>query len=287
MKFLKDLVQIHATELNTAGVTFDESLLNDPLVFLADYLEYKRRLITPQQRRVELSKEIQQSPHWSTHQKTIQHLIQLTETGQDLTPYQSTQIKIFKDKPDKLLSDWYIHHLHLGEHIPGKVFAERSNELLYATFLEDVAFFIQIMDHTSFPEVDLLNIIDVNWPQYMEQFEIMGIESATPVPTSADIKEIRKARVIVFPTLKSGRIIGPPGGGYTLAGTSTICMEDAMHTARFLRDTETYIKENEVELRKQLKIGVDIPIHLFELTSTHITIIGEGQEIAIRIPIQQ
>ena len=121
MDFLSDLVELIAAELKFSGVVYDMSLLkNEPIVFLAAYSEYKRCRISAQKRQVELSKDLLDSPQWTTHQEAIQNLADLARNGLDLTPYQSKRVKSFS-KRDLLLSDWGIQHLHLGKHLPVRV----------------------------------------------------------------------------------------------------------------------------------------------------------------------
>src|SRR6185503_18659141 len=155
MDFFDDLIQGVQRTLTASGVGFDaKRAQTDPIVFLATYLEFEARKIDDAPRRVHVSKELQASPERTAHCVALDRLAELARTGQSLQPYQSKQIHSF-ERNDLLLADWNIHHLHLGEQLRGQAFATRTGPLLFATFLPDDAYFVAVMDHSSFSEIEL------------------------------------------------------------------------------------------------------------------------------------
>ncbi len=285
MNLLGDLIEGIKRTLTVEGVTFDAATgQTDPIHFLATYLEFDARRIEATPRAVRFSTELQGSPAWTTQQAALQRLAELSRTGQPLHPYQSRQIRNL-EKNDLLLADWNIQHLHLGEHVAGQVFADRTGPLLYATFLSDEAYFIAVMDHASFSEVGLLEIVDANWPGYLERFTLKGVLGVSPVPSSGDVKQLRRAGVQTVIPLGSGRVLAPPGGGYTTAGTSVAHVMKAQAIARLLRNAEQYVREHDAEIRAELRLGPADLIRLASLEPSHIVFMGDHAELRCAVPI--
>ncbi|MGI8538640.1 MAG: hypothetical protein ACR2N0_02505 [Rubrobacteraceae bacterium] len=287
MDFVADLAGGLARKLSAAGLTYDEQLRrDDPVGFMAQYIEYQRRRISQRPRRVELSQELQSSPLLQKFAAAVCNLTELSRKGADLSPYQSKRIKFF-NKRDMMLYDWKIQHLHLGEHKPGEKFAERTSELLFATFLTNAVYLIAIMDHDSFSEIELLEIVEANWPEYLDQFTLKGLTAVSPVPTSADVAMQREEGVQTVVTLKSGKILGPPGGGYSYARTSVSCMREAQLIARLLWNAEELVKAREEEIRVRLEISSEVQIRLAEYDPKYVAIIGEGGSKLLKLPVGQ
>ena len=285
MNFVSDLTEIIEKRLKAEGIDYDDNLMKkDSVVFLANYIEFMTRRISLQRRKVKLSKELQSCQDYITYESVLKNLVTLSESGGDITPYQTKRLRGF-NKQDRLLSDWGIHHLHLGELQSGKRFSDRTSALLYAIFLEQITYFIAIMDHNSFSDIELLRIIESNWPSYLKAFELEGIIDLEFAPSSKEVKILREAGVAAFIKLPSGRILGPPGGGITTAGTSVRCMMEAQRTARLLWNAEAVVKQNDSDFREKLGIAADAPIRLIALESTCVIISGEGASIHLKIPI--
>ena len=285
MNLLADLIEGVQRTLTAEGVTFDAALgKTDPVHFLATYLEFDARRIETTPRTVRFSAELQGSPAWTTHQSALQRLAELCRTGQPLHPYQSKQIRTLEES-DLLLADWNIQHLHLGEHVPGQAFADRTGPLLYATFLSDEAYFIAIMDHASFSEIGLLEVVNVNWPGYLERFTLKGVLGVSPVPSSDDVKQLRRAGVQTVIPLASGRVLAPPGGGYTTAGTSIAHVMKAQNIARLLRNAEQYVRQHDAEIRTELGLGPVDVIRLASLEPSHLVFMGDHSDRRYAVPI--
>jgi hypothetical protein len=285
MDFLRDLLDSIVEALRSAGVTFDQRWASEqPLAFLAMYIEFRDRTIAPTPRRVELSRELQNSNYWPTFQNEVTNLARTARAGEDLFPYQTKNIRTF-DNQDLLLSDWNIHHLHLGPHAPGQQFATRTGPLLYATFLPDAAYFITIKDHHNFSHIELLEIIEANWPSYLDKFTVGHAAAISWMPDSADVNHLRKVGIQTSIVLRSGRVLFPPGGGYTSAKTSLNGIRQANQVAKILRELESFVSQQEDTIRTQLEIDGTTPIHLWELGAEDATLIGEGHKTLLSVPI--
>lgn len=287
MNLLDDLIEWQAEALRNEGVAFDESKMHkDPVVFLANCLEFDRRRISAQPRKVEYSRELQQSAAFSVHGNAIQILAARATAGETLTPFQTKLLGSF-DKRDLLLSDWGIHHLHLGHLRPGALSCGRTSDLLFAVFEDGIAYFIDVMDHHAFSEKRLLEILDANWPEHTGRFVGQGIVGLEYEPTSEEIGELRKAGVNSLVSLRPGRVSGPPGGGVTTAGTSVRCMMEANRMGRLLSDAEDVVRSNETAIRMKLGIDDSVPLRLYAMLPDAVQIYGEGKPgIAYSITIR-
>ncbi len=261
---LADYVAELAVELTAGGIRFSPPDPRDPISFLAAYCQGRTRMLTPRPRRVELSQEVTSLLASSIHGPAIASLHALTTCGADLSPYLSKQIKSLT-KADLLLIDWNIHHLHLGSVIPGDRFAARTGDLLFATFLDDVAYFIGVSDHTSFSEIDLLEVLDANWPAYLDRFKFASGGALSLQPISADVAALRKTGVQSVVTLASGHALFPPGGGYTVSGASLRCVRAAQAKVRDLERAEAWAHSHDADIRRVLGLSVSGPIRLEDL----------------------
>jgi hypothetical protein len=101
--------------------------------------------------------------------------------------------------------------------------------------------------------LDILDIIDENWPRLLDRVTLRGILDVTQCARTRDeVKAIRKANVISAFKLKSGRIIIPPGGGIATDGTSLEAVMAADGWANLLCEGEERII---ADIKKQVQQG--------------------------------
>ena len=74
-------------------------------------------------------------------------------------------------------------------------------------------------------DVDLLNIIDSNWPEVLKPYIVPGVEGSTL--TDAQRKELRRKNVNVVAQV-GDKTIAPPGGGLLASGANLACKVQAM-----------------------------------------------------------
>ena len=91
---------------------------------------------------------------------------------------------------DRMLNDWGVHHLHLGDHIQRNGFIDRTKALLFCRFEQDDAYFVDILSHDYFFEQNLGVIMHENWPDMLRRHRLNGIKGA-PI-TNAEISALRE-----------------------------------------------------------------------------------------------
>jgi|GEM_PF-3436660 len=285
MNLLEDLIELIKRELTAEGSQFTPPESGDDLVgFLGRYYEYRARSIDRCKRKVLVSNELKASSKWVTHQAALLNLKKLVEDGSDLRPYQTKRIEDF-DEGDYLFSDWSIHHLHLGPHTKGNDYAARTGDLLFATMLRDRSHFISVMNHHSFSELELLEIIEANWPDYIDNFTLHRVVKVEKVLTSSDIAKLRKAHINPVIQLRSGRVLTGPGGGVRTSGLRSWSMDDAARTAHILRQAEELIRADESRIRSDLNVDHSAKIYLFSIDKHRVIVTAEGSDNHYELPI--
>ncbi|MHB0770974.1 hypothetical protein ACYCVF_18315 [Bradyrhizobium sp. 1.29L] len=142
-------------------------------------------------------------------------LIQVSETGGDLRPYQSTLLERSAFN-DLLLNDWGFQHFHMGvgPHPTKPGFQERTPPLLFAMVTDTDLYCIAIGDHSSFEDRDLLDIVHLEWPDLLPKVADKNALTAWE-PTEQDIKTLRQKQINAFTTRPDGTINMGAGGGLT------------------------------------------------------------------------
>lgn len=129
------------------------------------------RLIPVIKYKVHISKELkEQLEELSRDDKEgVKLVIKEFSEGKDVNYRLSKQV--WNPNPyytDHLLAEWNIYHLHLGlEREEDSSFAKRTKNLIYVLINRGSAFFIKCLPH-EFEKLELIEIIENNWPQLLE-----------------------------------------------------------------------------------------------------------------------
>jgi len=214
------------------------------------WFKWQRRLIIKKTRILKKSKEFNCPKNRINGHKKLEEAI---SNGFDLSPWLSISIKKLKYE-DEMLNDWGIHHLHLGENKKTDGFIERTNELLFAVFTNDTCYEIGIFKHGDWSEIDLLEIINNNFPELINSKKLKGIVDIQYSPkTRKEILDLRKAHVCYLIKLSDGSILLPPGGGVATDGSSIDAVTIADYWGHIFRKAEKDIEEN---IQKLIKDGI-------------------------------
>ena len=179
------------------------------------YFNALHRMIVPVPRKVLFSMEFS-CP--TEHIQTIETIKDRIEQGLDITPYLSKNIKK-QDYHDKLLNEWGIYHLHLGQERESSKFIERTKDLLFVRFDERYAYFLKVMSHGDWAKSEMVEIVHKNWPDRIKQFRLAGVHIEENM-SEEDRRKLRKAGANTLFISKDGTVYAPIGGGYTIPGIS-------------------------------------------------------------------
>ncbi|MGG1535115.1 hypothetical protein [Brevibacillus agri] len=192
----------------------------DTRYLLMCYLNLKSKLITPYPRKVHISFELANKEIASPFKEALDSIKVKIERGKDINPHLSKGI--FKiEKPDDLLVDWGIYHLHLNtkKDKDDDYFYSRSDELLFFMSFENDIYFLEVLPHKQkdlWGNKEFLRIVNKNWPHLLEPFRIPDAISITPDLTEREIIDARKSGSLLL-TEVDGNVYFPINGGLTTA----------------------------------------------------------------------
>ena len=249
--FLSDWMEILKSELINFGYSIKPN--DDYKNICMKYFNIRKRLIEPKPRKVLTSNEFNCSNDYLNGLSILKRKI---ENGESLIPYLSTLIKN-PNYNDMLLNDWGVYHLHLGEAIDSRGFIERTAPLLYVRFDKEFAYFINVFDHNSWTNKDIIEIIHNNWPKSIEIYRIKGVLGNTNEPNEEELKQLRNSGIVsmirIIDKNEDAIIYAPPGGGYATSGTSIDVVMAMDRYTSGIKKIQEYIHEKIDELIKEMK----------------------------------
>jgi hypothetical protein len=129
------------------------------------------------------------------------------------------------------VAEWGVRHLHLSTRLEADGFVERTGDLLFASFRDSDAYFIDIYPHTgSWALEDVVRTAVGNWPQAGLFSELNG--AAEQTFTDTERLKLRKAGVTSIVNI-DGHSYMPPG--QTTAGTPVAATRASMALQMELR----------------------------------------------------
>lgn len=244
MNFKNDLRELIVKEFDRYGIAYTHT--NDVYKLLCNSLNIRQKLISTNIRKVHISNELKKR---SIPKETKDICVELNakfQKGDDVNPHLSKLI--FKsDKPDLLLNDWRLHHIHLSNKKKNKsdFFFKRADFLLFALVGENNVYFIDIVGHKTtnvFSRKDLLRIINNNWPEILEP-RVMSINGSGSTYSDEDIDELRKAGINAVIEI-DGKCILSPGGGTSSVGTNFHHTMQAKEILKRIEELESMVRNN-------------------------------------------
>ena len=249
--FVRDLVDGIRQFFDEQGIRHAGIESSDPVDLLERYFCCLDRTIVPRPRRVHCSAEFRATlesldDRYGTAIETIRSRF---ETGSDLADFLSRKASDASSK-DGMLSDFGIHHFHLGDkHDPNHGDIERSDDLLFVFVQPQDAYFLDVRKHPKgsdpsdfgWCDEDLLKIIDSNWPEALEPYTMPGVKG-TKI-TDEQRRELRRKNANVA-TQVGDKVIAPPGGGLLADGSNLRCKFQARRLLAEIRHIEQFIEDN-------------------------------------------
>lgn len=205
------------------------------------YGNWRARFVAPRSRRVHSSNKLRSNPKSAEHQQALEAIAIAVEAGDDITPHLSRRVRAAyqtasqrrklhqREDRDLLIADWGVHHLHLSTAMDPDGFVARTEDLLFAAFMLDDAYFINVYSHGNWALSDVLKIIARNWPEAGIIQEIKGAIGLAQEFTDDDRLQLRNAGVATMIEI-DGKVYAPPG--QTTAGTplaATLRVNQLMH----------------------------------------------------------
>ena len=235
---------------------------------------WMRRIVPPAKRTIEKADSFS-CP--GPLQQGLDGLEKAFSNGAEVWPWQSKLI----DQPsfeDGLFNDYRVVHFHLGSGTDKGGYISRTNELLFAVVDATSVYEIGIYAHGDWYELDILDIIDRNWPELLNAVTLQGVSDVKCPTTREEVQILREGNVNSIMKLASGRIIAPPGGGMATDGTSVEAVRGSDVWARVLRNGENLIRDNiQDQVSKGLMPEQDFDVRL-HMTADEIAGVAGGQK---------
>lgn len=239
---------------------------------------WNRRLVSPKSRVIEKADSFTCPTEL---QSGLNGLEAALSNGDNVKPWQSKLVDRVSYE-DGLLNDYGVLHFHLGETLESNGYIKRTGPLLFAIVRDAAVYEIGIYGHADWYELDILNIIDRNWPELLDPVTIKAIDTAYSPKTKEEIKALRDANVCSIISLDSGRIIVPIGGGVATGGTSNDAVHAADYWAKFLRDADNLVVGHiEEEVRQGTLPAEDYHVHLHATDSEIAAVVEDKLRIIV------
>jgi hypothetical protein len=217
------------------------------------FLNWVNRHVHPHPREVLFSEELLRNPLSETYSENLAALCDKIKSGTDLSPHLSSKIAVgYKPQDqskkknlnarkdlDMLLNDWGVHHLHLSQTMEPNGFATRSANLLFAIFMPERAYLLDILPHGAWGDEKLVQIAVRNWPNDELFLDLKGVlpgQSSEPEKEHVKIRAAGLSKTVkVDDTLYMSRMLG-----ISLAETAT---RVSLETMRFLKTLKAQCEE--------------------------------------------
>jgi hypothetical protein len=235
-----------------------EAHVNGKVRLLAtEYVHQLRRRIPTRPREVLWSNELRARAWSADERRAVEGIAAELERGIDTTPRLSRSIRksvretVADRSYDGLLTDWGIHHLHLGDKLEGDGFVERTRALLFVFIKDATAHLLDVLEHRdSFTNHRLFQIIHDNWPEAIAEWRMPGVVPGSLSPSyESGARQQTRSKFTVGTEADDGTPYLPPGGGVMLSGHSFEASRYACHLLNMVHPAETWVQEHGEWLR--------------------------------------
>ena len=250
---------------------------------------YDLRRLPKKQWNVYYSEELKKNNFFISNKQFIDRIKEKAEEGEDLSPHASVLINDISAK-DEMHADWGIYHLHIGHgNRPARIqgFVNRANELLFVIPSVNNLYFIDVLDHNSWTNFHLIEILDNNWPSLIDPFRLRGVTSLSYEPTEQELYKMRKNQINASFRVGNSFFMGP-GGGIATDGSSIRAVRMSQNVRQLLTDYSRQLEKEENEIREKIEATtgasieeIKLKLHEYDPKNGSGTMIEENTQIAL------
>jgi hypothetical protein len=267
MNLQEEVIKLIKEYFESIGICYFPK--NDLQRCLVDFMNLEMKLVKPIKRVVHKSDILKSRNIPSQYSQALLYIEKKILQGEDITFHQSRK-SLDPSDTDDLLNAWVIHHLHLSQNISEKdePFYDRSDYLLFVTFRDNQAFFIDARKHKEqnvFAKQEFLEIIDNNWPQLLKVHSHVDAEFLNNGYSDEEIKILRRKGYSITTTQVNGKFIINPGIGITTSGHNIHTVQRANEVCRYLFDSLQEVEKDIIEMKNALSIYVGFEIEELDL----------------------
>lgn len=178
------------------------------------YFDAQRRRIASVPRTIEIGDSFVCPPDYEAGWTMLQEKV---KKGEDINGHLSMgHISLLNH--DGLLAEWGVHHFHLGTtfHPKNPAYADRTGPLLYAIVGNEAFYAINVYDHYSFENIDVLESIHRNWPEMISRYRAKDVTGGAW--NKEQRRALRRKNANVSVTTSDGTVYMPISGGVVASG---------------------------------------------------------------------
>src|ERR1700693_629668 len=201
MNFIDDLKRQLTRDLRQLGCRVSNKESVEDL--LRRWFDHEMRTIPPVPRKTAESPRFAESrKNLSADEKAaLETIIEKLQRGDDVTGHLSKGI-LNADRPDRLMVDWRIHHIHISviKKSPKDFFFKRADHLAFVIVNSASAYLLDIYPHSEenvWSKADLLEIVQEAWPDLLRPYRFIGKLEPDVAISPADREKLRKAGITV------------------------------------------------------------------------------------------
>jgi hypothetical protein len=187
------------------------------------YFDAQRRRIAIVPRTIKIGDNFVCPPNHEAGWAVLQDKV---KKGENINSHLSTgHISLLN--PDGLLAEWGVHHFHLGTtpYPRNPVYTNRTGPLLYAIVGHETFYAINIYDHYSFEDTDVLESIHRNWPETISRYQAKAVTGGVWDKEQRRALRCKNANVCV--ATADGTVYMPIGGGVMASGINAEAVRQA------------------------------------------------------------
>ena len=254
-----------------------------------DYHKAMKKLISVHPREVFYSREFS---YQDKYQPALTQLILDIESGKNLIPYMSKQVKnpAFNDD---MLNNWGIHHFHLNIDKEEKTeFIERSDWLLLAFVNEKAAYLLNVYPHKKpylWTHIKLIEIIHNNWPELIEENRLDEVVSLGEKLDDKSYRKVRRNNANTLLELGENQVYGLIGGGYSSDGSSIKALRISDYWHNCMMEIESFIHDEYLNFKRQMltfdsnSMDKTLEVELMTVTEEEIILLEKQRNIIIKV----
>lgn len=203
------------------------------------YFDAQRRRIAISPRTIRVADSfscpLDQEIGWAILQEKIRN-------GEDINPHLSDRHASLHNR-DGLLAEWGVHHFHLGT-IPypkNPIYVDRTGPLLFARVEHKIFYAINVYDHHSFEDLDILESIHRNWPELIKHYQVKAVTKG--VWDKKHRRELRRKNGNILTVVSDGTVYMPITGGVMASGINAEALRQADYWYFKIRDFQFDIEK--------------------------------------------
>lgn len=224
-------------ELDAARFDVPSDVVADVEDVARFYFNIRWKMLSPRRRRVHRSRQLVARARTlaPATRQVVNAIERKSVAGEPLAPFLSERLTRMPDYDDPLLNEWGIHHLHLGGSQPrANGYVPRSGELLFVYAKADDLYLLDVCNHQSFLDDELVDVIHTNWQHVIEPFRAVGftVDKEDDAATPEMRRMARRSGLSMLTRVADGTVYVAPGGGY---------MSNRL-SARVLRQSDSFLE---------------------------------------------